>query len=140
MEHLRLKALVAQAAAAADWTVAVEHVAQGWVADVLASSAQMRVAFEVQWSRQSLADYERRQARYADDGVRGVWLVRAPPALYLPNPGLPLFVVREWQRAPAVVMSGRAFPVDQAVRLLLAGRCVWNADQRGGHTRFGATT
>lgn len=49
-----------------------------WIADVLCERGERRIAFEIQWSSQAPADYERRQSRYAQSGVRCIWLARCP--------------------------------------------------------------
>lgn len=55
-----------------------------WRADVLTwagngADTKTKIAFEIQWSKQSLADTRERQAKYARDGVRCFWLFRALP-------------------------------------------------------------
>ena len=96
-EHLRMKALVATHVAAAGWEARTEVPGSGYVADVLAQVRGVRVAFEIQRSRQDLQTYHRRQRRYQDDGVRAVWLAAAVPAGIIPlvlqapiAPGTPL--------------------------------------------------
>jgi len=71
---------IARAGVEAGWTVAIQHVERDWRADVLAVRASQRVAFEVQWSRQTLAQTLGRQARYRRVGVRGCWFCRYPPS------------------------------------------------------------
>lgn len=85
-EHLLAKTTVAEAAKLAGWTVDTE--VQGatltgdpWVADVLATKGQSKVAIEVQWSKQAQEETKRRQAKYAESGVRGLWLMRHPNLL-----------------------------------------------------------
>jgi hypothetical protein len=75
-EHLRAKAVVAEAARAAGWTATVECPApdRSWIADVMIEKDGRRVAVEIQWSKQSNADFRRRQSRYEQDGVKCFWL------------------------------------------------------------------
>lgn len=83
-EHLSLKAELVRAIAEQGWNVDTE-VPSGpereWIADVLAEQDGQRIAFEVQWSKQSAAEYVRRTQRYADAGIECVWFVRHLPNL-----------------------------------------------------------
>ena len=84
MPHLLAKLAIAKAASAQGWEVSTEYrdrtpEGEVWVADVFAQRGEARLAFEVQWSPQSLEETERRQAKYAASGVRGMWFMRDPP-------------------------------------------------------------
>jgi hypothetical protein len=124
-EHLRVKAGVARAAAAAGWDVATEVPGPGYIADVLAGAGSASVAFEVQRSRQVLHEYRRRQSTYARAGVRCVWLARTTPAGHRAGPDLPLFLVRDWEAEPRCCVAGRWLDLDILVKGLLHGRCTW---------------
>ena len=50
-----------------------------WRADVLAVQGGKRIAFEVQWSRQTYEETSLRQERYKASNVRGCWLFRIAP-------------------------------------------------------------
>jgi hypothetical protein len=130
MAHLRAKVAIARACAEAGWAVDIEHAETDWRADVLADRGGRRVAFEVQWSRQTLAETEARQARYRAAGVRGCWFFRYPPR-ELHRPGsdtdlearrdLPLFSFatsgdHDGYRA---YVGGRPYPLGQVVGALL---------------------
>lgn len=77
-EHLGAKQAIIAAATAAGWDARDEvRAADGaWIADVLVTRGDRRIAFEVQWSRQGFDDYVRRTERYAQAGVEAVWLIR----------------------------------------------------------------
>ena len=80
-EHLLAKMAVVDGIRGTGWKALPEQEGrtpdgEGWKADVLAEKGKARVAFEIQWSRQDEAETERRQRRYADAGVRGLWLFR----------------------------------------------------------------
>jgi competence protein CoiA len=80
-EHLLAKMAVAEAVKAAGWAVDTEvrgstPTGEDWTADVLASRGRARIAIEIQWSRQDQEETRRRQQRYAESGVRGLWLKR----------------------------------------------------------------
>lgn len=78
--HLYLKFLIAKVAERAGWDTKTEtqgYALNGdrWVADVLCQKGSRRVVFEVQMSPQSLGEFERRQIKYQQSGVRCVWLI-----------------------------------------------------------------
>ncbi len=80
-EHLFAKMAVVEAIRGTDWTPLPEQAgctssSEEWKADVLAVKGNAKVAFEIQWSRQDNTETERRQKRYDEAGVRGLWLFR----------------------------------------------------------------
>jgi len=138
MAHLRAKVAIARACAEAGWAVDIEHAEDDWRADVLADRSGQRVAFEVQWSRQTLAETMARQARYQAAGVRGCWFFRYPPH-ELRRPGgdttlearqdLPLFGLAT-DRAHdgyGVRMGGHTHPLGQVVGALLGRRIAFRS-------------
>lgn len=96
-EHRAAKSAAYRAVHDAGWDADVEvsspaGATSEWIADVMATRGNARVAIEIQWSRQDHAEFERRQARYAHDGVRAVWFARHTD--HLPtaaNQALPVF-------------------------------------------------
>lgn len=80
-EHLLAKMAVIEGIKSTAWSAMPEQSGQTpsgeeWRADVLAAKGKGKVAFEIQWSRQDNGETVRRQQRYADAGVRGLWLFR----------------------------------------------------------------
>lgn len=80
-EHLLAKMIVLKAIQETVWEAKPEQsgktpAGNEWRADVLATKGNARVAFEIQWSRQDNQETARRQQRYADARVRGLWLFR----------------------------------------------------------------
>jgi hypothetical protein len=124
-EHLEAKLAVAAAVTAAGWQALIEEPGPGWEADVLAVREQVRIAFEVQWSQQTLERYQERQAAYRFAGVHGVWFARhrlmAAPTRELPVFGLAR-VEDDGAVRHVVTVQGRDLSLDEAVAGLLGGR------------------
>ncbi|MFN8528369.1 MAG: hypothetical protein U0670_07145 [Anaerolineae bacterium] len=135
--HQTAKAIIQQACQAAGWSAELEVIGgDGWRADVLAVRGSVRIAFEVQWSFLRLDEALARQERYAQDGVRGCWFFRHPPAWMLSEEAAfgdqPL--LKAWKRLPlfhlypnlsgsfAVGLNGRVHPLAQFIPALLDGR------------------
>lgn len=77
-EHLLLKEEVVLRARQLGWTARTEvtSVDGTWIADTLLERGAVRIAVEIQLSRQTYSRYLDRQRRYAAQGVRGLWLFR----------------------------------------------------------------
>lgn len=92
-QHLKAKTEIAHACHEAGWEAITEASGDGWRADILATRDNAKVAFEVQWSSQTLEETELRQKRYAEAGVRCCWLFKSPPNGIQSRGDLPLFKV-----------------------------------------------
>lgn len=79
--HVEAKRAIRDVAISRGWapTIEARHPDGAWQADVLVEKNGRRIAFEVQWSRQSRADYDLRTRRYASDGIETVWLSKGSP-------------------------------------------------------------
>lgn len=78
-EHLKAKVAILEACRECGWEAIPEYSEADWRADVLAIQGQKRIAFEVQWSRQSYEETQFRQSRYKASDVRGCWFFRIAP-------------------------------------------------------------
>jgi hypothetical protein len=123
-------------------------VAEDWRADVLATRGNIRIAFEVQWSRETLAETLARQERYARQGVRCCWFFRFPPRdmkrtgdeqLIEGRQDLPLFLLQQDHHLTGrVYLNGRHHSLDRFVAALLAGEVQFRSTLR--ISRWQATT
>lgn len=80
-EHIFLKSLIAKQALELGWKVETEKPGQTptlerWIADVFCSKGKANLAFEVQWSHQTIDEFERRQEKYRESNVRAAWLYK----------------------------------------------------------------
>jgi hypothetical protein len=131
-EHLQAKDIIARTAIEAGWSAETEVGGPDWIADVMVSRGSVKLAFEVQWSRQSLEDTEARQKRYAASGVRALWLMRQkdiPP----PSKALPAFCLDKTDNGFRVVVDQNPISrftrqhcsLDEFVRSALGRRLIW---------------
>jgi len=115
-EHLLLKSIILRAVREAGWNGDVEACAPNgaWRADVMATKANLRVAFEVQLSVIPFAELTSRQQAYADDDVRGCWFYGSG-AINPPPPAktdIPVFLLGLSGESPLAALKHGA-PPDQ---------------------------
>ncbi|RSZ66018.1 hypothetical protein EAH68_00190 [Corynebacterium hylobatis] len=80
-EHLLVKSLIVSTVTNAGWDASTEVMSadRSWIADTLVKKNMRSIAFEVQWSRQSIEDYRFRTDRYRQAGIECYWLSRHNP-------------------------------------------------------------
>lgn len=78
-EHLKAKIKIIEACKMNGWKAIPEFSETNWIADVLAIQNDKRIAFEVQWSKQTYETTKFRQERYKQSNVRGCWFFRTAP-------------------------------------------------------------
>lgn len=123
--HLHAKWIICEAARQAGWSADVEHAGPGWIADVLAwqDRSDIKVACEVQWSRQTFDDYRTRQRGYRDAGVRAAWFARHTAHLQMNDSEVPIFeLTRDDSREFGVRLCGQALTLPEFVTRLLTGQ------------------
>ncbi|MDP9349974.1 MAG: hypothetical protein M3P51_00290, partial [Chloroflexota bacterium] len=127
-KHLRAKHEIRLACQRVGWEASPESIGDGWRADVLAERGTARVAFEVQWTRQTLTETTERQEEYRRHGVRGSWFFRTPPReLRQAQEELPLFGIAmdadgTFRVSSPACRDGQPFPLGEFVQALLSGR------------------
>ncbi len=117
IEHLKAKMDIAIACRAAGYEVSTEALGPDWRADVLAIKGSVKVAFEIQWSRLTLEETEKRQHQYRRDGIRCCWFFRSPPKEWnTAVKHLPLFTLQpnpnEGSLALRVRLQHKTIPFD----------------------------
>jgi hypothetical protein len=78
-EHLRAKIEIIEACRENRWEAIPEFSGTKWKADVLAIQGEKKIAFVVQWSKQTFEEILSRQDRYKESNVRVCWFFRAAP-------------------------------------------------------------
>lgn len=122
-QHLLAKALLVQAATGAGWLAQPEVAGDGWVADVLATRESTKVAFEVQWSRQTADEYRLRQERYRHSGVRCAWFARHTASVPPAAGELPVFLlVASDEGGLGAKVGDQLVALGEAATMLLTGR------------------
>jgi len=136
-EHLQVKDVIARTAIAAGWEARSEVRGKtpdgdDWVADVLVVRGTVKLAFEVQWSRQSTEEATARQARYAKSGVRALWLMRQDD-IPTPSKVLPAFklalanegfeVAIDWDSV--FKLSRQCIPLAEFIAGTLSRKLIW---------------
>ncbi len=130
VEHLYIKQAVIDAARSIGYQATPEVSGEDWRADVLVTNGKWRVAFEVQWSRQTLTETIERQTRYQRDGIKACWLFRKLPNEvkqyeWVPRMDLPIF---ELKAEPHLCVRLNELTIDirTFVEALLTRRIRWS--------------
>ncbi|MEB3886140.1 competence protein CoiA family protein [Lyngbya sp. CCY1209] len=109
-QHRLCKTEIARACQAMGYDVKTEASGENWRADVLATKQidgkLVRVAFEVQWSHQTLEETERRQRKYAEDGIQCYWLFKKFPTSE-PRRDIPMFQLSVNESEQPLVITDR---------------------------------
>lgn len=123
-QHLLCKTEIDQACKVMGYDVKTEASGLDWRADVLATkqgkNGLIKLAFEVQWSHQTLKETEERQQKYTRDGIRCCWLFKDLP-ICEPRQDLPMFQLRfDETELPNVITDTRCFKLFDFVTELLS--------------------
>ena len=126
-EHLKAKVAIMEACREQGWKAIPEFSEADWRADVLAVQGGNRIAFEVQWSRQTYEESCFRQERYKASNVRGCWFFRIPPKemtdydkSLVANKDIPAFKIYKDEHSDIIAQVGqRQMPLKALVTALL---------------------
>ena len=78
IEHLEAKAEIYKVCKDAGWIVDIEVLGNGWRADILATNGHLTIAFEVQLSKISEEELQRRAAAYTNQNIISHWIFSLP--------------------------------------------------------------
>ncbi|MGD1698682.1 competence protein CoiA [Dapis sp. BLCC M229] len=122
-QHLLCKTEIARACKDMGYEVKTEASGVDWRADVLATkeikNQLVKLAFEVQWSPQSLEETQQRQHKYIRDGIRCCWLFKKLPILKQ-REDLPMFQLIEEPENIAVKVNQNSFQIFDFITALLS--------------------
>jgi len=140
--HLRVKEIVFDVAQKAGWHATLEATGasktdDAWRADVLAEKDGQKVAFEVQTSPLTFAEYRTRQQRYRDSDVKCVWLAMITPDYS--DEEIPVFELSHHKslyvidfpeffspRLLGLTDNYRGVPIGEFILLILQNKVLWN--------------
>ncbi len=126
-EHLWVKEIIFKTCKEEGWYVEPEYSFNDWAADVFATDGNVKIAFEVQWSRQTEEETRRRQQNYKKDNIKGVWLFRHIPESLIAKREIPAFSLAKKDGGYSVKLGHNELELNFAVRQLLWG----NVEFRG---------
>lgn len=140
MQHLQAKDVIAKAAIEAGWKAETEvqgktPAGEAWIADVLVTRGNVKLAFEVQLTQQPIEVTQARQTRYEVSGIRGLWFMRRGTRKDLPRPSkmLPIFSLESTPEGFNVAIDWTYsfsrpehwVPLDRFVTGALSKRLIW---------------
>lgn len=126
-EHLAAKAEIVRVCHELGWDALSEYVGNQWRADVYAKRGRYRLAFEIQWSKQTLQATRERHAAYGTD-IKCCWLFKQLPSLNRWEPGsiaernLPIFRLSRADSRFDVTIGDRAITLREFVKARLQGQ------------------
>lgn len=120
-EHLRAKQLIIEACRECGWDAVPEFSESNWRADVLATKDGKRIAFEVQWSKQTYIETNDRTEKYEKSNVRVCWFFRKIPTEleYYPIKRIPAFFLYLNENQFNVKLGKHIFSLKEFVNNLL---------------------
>jgi len=126
-QHLLAKSEVLLGCKDAGWEAKSEFSENDWIADVIAIKGNNRVAFEIQWSKQTYERTFERQKKYEKDNVRGCWFFKKPPINVIDEDNhvkaeknLPIFKIFELKKGEIWInLYGKKIPLRKFIHDLL---------------------
>ena len=124
-QHLLCKTEISRACKAMGYEVKTEASGVDWRADVLATkqvkNQLVQLAFEVQWSPQTLEETKERQQKYARDGIRCCWLFKKLPTSE-ERQDIPMFQLQfDQSENPTVIFDNNTYLLKNFITEILYG-------------------
>ena len=100
---------------------------EDWIADVLATKGDSKIAIEIQWSKQSYEVTRHRQKRYAASGIRCLWLLQRVGKDFVDTDELPMARIERgddgqyYAHLDNSYWDGHTFRVDEFLRAAFSG-------------------
>ena len=121
ISHLKIKEIIFKTCKEEGWDVEPEYSFNDWVADIFATNGDAKLAFEVQWSRQTPEETRIRQGKYRRDGIKGIWFFRYLPGSLIADETIPAFKISKKGDNYFVVIGCNEIRLESAVKNLLKG-------------------
>lgn len=125
LEHSELKSEIRRICERIGFKVGIEARIGRTRVDALATRGNRSVAFEIQWSPQTISKTAIRQQKYRDLGIEGCWLFREPHAKrsgkHNETPTLPIFLVSggNWEYRVSLIDKRRIVPLEEFLSAFL---------------------
>lgn len=128
-QHLLAKTEIMLACKESGWETKSEFISNNWTTDVFAVKGLKKIAFQVQWTKQSYKKTEEQQTMYKNDNVRGCWFFKTPPKeirdwdkQIIASKEIPIFkIIEDDNKKIKVNVNGIEFPIKKFVIKLLNG-------------------
>ena len=119
--HLKSKEIIFKACKEEGWKVEPEFYYNDWIADIFTTDGDKKIAFEVQWSRQTDEETIRRQQKYRKDGIIGIWFFRYIPETLIRNKEIPAFKLIKKENNYFISVNSNEIELGSAVKYFLRG-------------------
>ena len=119
--HLKSKEIIFKACKEEGWKVEPEFYYNDWIADIFTTDGDKKIAFEVQWSRQTDEETIRRQQKYRKDGIIGIWFFRYIPETLIRNKEIPAFKLIKKENNYFIAVNSNEIELGSAVKHFLRG-------------------
>ncbi len=79
IEQLQAKIEIIKVCRENNWSVIPEFSTESLMADILAVRSEKKIAFEIEWNRQTFEKIKEQQEKFLESRIRGCWFLKAIP-------------------------------------------------------------